>query len=234
METINQPLADASDMFAVHTMFRREFGLMPGLIRAVVTSDEPRTNLVADHVSLVCTILGIHHSGEDHYIWPLLLQRCPEETASIVGVMEKQHEGLHLGLERVAESIALWREGACAQARDALAATIDRLVPLLNEHLTVEEQSAVPLIEKYLTAAEYGLTVQEGAAVVPPDKMATVFGMMMYESAPSVIDGIVAEMPAEIRPVIEDLATTAYAAYAKQLYGTATPPRKVAAPVKTT
>ena len=28
--------ADARDMFVVHRMFRREFGLMPGLVRAVV------------------------------------------------------------------------------------------------------------------------------------------------------------------------------------------------------
>lgn len=31
MTTVNEPLADARDMFAVHTMFRREFGKMPGL-----------------------------------------------------------------------------------------------------------------------------------------------------------------------------------------------------------
>ena len=42
MTTINEPLADARDMFAVHTMFRREFGLMPGLIRAVTVGDTRR------------------------------------------------------------------------------------------------------------------------------------------------------------------------------------------------
>ena len=31
MTTVNEPLVDARDMFAVHTMFRREFGKMPGL-----------------------------------------------------------------------------------------------------------------------------------------------------------------------------------------------------------
>ena len=49
--------------------------------------------------------------------------------------------------------------------------------------------------------------------------------MFMYETAPEVIDMVVAEMPAEVQPVIRDLAANAYAAYAKELYGTATPAR---------
>jgi hypothetical protein len=47
----------------------------------------------------------------------------------------------------------------------------------------------------------------------------------MYEAEPAAIDMTVAHMPAEIRPVIKDLGDQAYAAYAKELYGTATPPR---------
>ena len=49
--------------------------------------------------------------------------------------------------------------------------------------------------------------------------------MIKYEADPAVIDMIVAELPAEIQPVIKPLATTAYAA---ELYGTATPPRVTA------
>lgn len=40
MSTANEPLADARDMFAAHTLFRREFGLMPGLVRAVADGDK--------------------------------------------------------------------------------------------------------------------------------------------------------------------------------------------------
>jgi hypothetical protein len=49
--------------------------------------------------------------------------------------------------------------------------------------------------------------------------------MVMYEGDPEVIDAIVAAMPAEIQPIIKGAATAAYAAYAQNLYGTATPPR---------
>ena len=230
MTTVDEPLADAGDMFAVHTMFRREFGLMPGLVRAVAAGDKQRTMLVADHVALVSKVLDLHHSGEDKHIWPRLRERGNGEIASIVGVMEEQHGGIHHGLLQVTAAVESWRDSASAQARDALADAVGQLLPVMKEHLALEEERVVPLIEKYITAAEYALLPQEANAEVPQDKLPTIFGMIMYEGDPVVIDAIVAEMPAEIQPVIKDAAAQAYAAYAQQLYGTATPARVTGSP----
>ena len=104
MTTINEPLADARDMFAVHTMFRREFRLMPGLIRAVTAGDTRRATLVADHVALVSGVLNAHHSAEDQHIWPLLRERCPEECAPLIEVMEDQHHAIHTRLLQATEA----------------------------------------------------------------------------------------------------------------------------------
>ena len=104
MTTVNEPLADARDMFAAHTIFRREFGLMPGLIRAVAAGDKQRSALVADHVAFVSSILNHHHSGEDTYVWPPLQERCPGDCAALVDVMEEQHHAIHNGLLQVAQA----------------------------------------------------------------------------------------------------------------------------------
>jgi hemerythrin HHE cation binding domain-containing protein len=225
MTTTNEPLADARDMFAVHTMFRREFGLMPGLIRAVTAGDTRRAMLVADHVALVSGVLNVHHSAEDQHIWPLLRARCPAECAPLVEVMEEQHHAIHNRLLQATKAAQAWRVGASAGPREALADAVDRLIPVTGEHLTLEEERVVPLIEKHITKAEYAVLAQEGAADVAPDKLPTVLGMVLYEAAPAVVDMVVAEMPAEVQPNIKDLAATAYAAYAKELHGTGTPPR---------
>jgi hypothetical protein len=225
MTTTNEPLADARDMFAVHTMFRREFGLMPGLVRAVTVGDTRRVRLVADHVALVSGVLNVHHSAEDKHIWPLLRDRCPEECAPLVDVMENQHHAIDTRLLQATKAAQAWRDSASAGARDALADAVDRLIPVTTEHLALEEKRVVPLIEQYITEAEYMLLAQEGAAHVVPDKLPAVLGMVMYEAAPAVIDMIAAEMPAEVQPAIKDLAATAYAAYARELYGTGTPTR---------
>jgi hypothetical protein len=229
MTTVNEPLADAGDMFAVHTMFRREFGQMPGLVRAVAAGDKQRTMLVADHVALMGKVLDLHHSGEDKHIWPLLRERGAEKVASIVGVMEEQHGAIHHNLLQMTAAVQSWRDSASAQTRDALADAVGQFLPVVKEHLVLEEERVVPLIEKYITAAEYALLPQEGYAEVPQDKLPTIFGMIMYEGDPAVIDAIVAEMPAEIQPVIKDMAVLAYAVYAQKLYGTAAPARVTSA-----
>jgi hemerythrin-like domain-containing protein len=225
MTTVNEPLADARDMFAAHTMFRREFGLMPGLVRAVAAGDTQRSALVADHVAMVSSVLNHHHFGEDTYVWPRLRERCPDDCAGLVDVMEEQHHAIHTGLLQVAQAGEAWRDSAPADARHTLVGAIDRLLPVMTEHLALEEERVVPLIEKYVTQAEYGRLAQEPSAEIPPDKLPVLFGMFMYEAEPAAIDLAVAEMPPEVRPVIRDLAPQAYAAYAEELYGTPAPPR---------
>jgi hypothetical protein len=212
-------------MFAAHTMFRREFGLMPGLVRAVTPGDKQRATLVADHIALMSGVLSQHHVGEDRHIWPRLRERCPQEWGSLVDVMEDQRHTIYTCLLQVRRALPPWRDSASARARGALAGAIDRLITIITEHLALEEERVVPLIVKYITDAEYGVRAQEQAAHIPPGKLPAVLGMIMYDGDPAVSDMILAEMPVEVQPAIKDLAVQAYAAYATDLYGTAAPPR---------
>jgi hemerythrin-like domain-containing protein len=225
MIAVSEPRADVRDMFAAHSIFRREFGLMPGLVRAVAAGDKWRSVLVADHIALVSSILDHHHGGEDEHIWPRLRERCPGDCAALVDVMEQQHHAIHDALLQVTQARQAWRDSGSAQARQALADAIDRLLPALREHLAVEEERVVPLIETYLTQAEYARLAHEGAAGIPADKLPVAFGMFMYEADPAAVDLAIADMPAEVQPVIRHLAPMAYAAYAEELYGTPAPPR---------
>jgi hemerythrin-like domain-containing protein len=223
--TLSEPAADPRDMFAAHTMFRREFGLMPGLVRAVTPGDKPRATLVADHIALVSGVLSQHHAAEDRHIWPRLRERCPKECGPLVDVMEDQRHAIRSCLLQVSTALPPWRDSASARARGALAGAIDRLIPVITEHLALEEERVVPLIVKHITDAEYAAQAHEHAAHIPPDKLLTVLGMIMYHGDRVVSDLILAEMPVEVQPTIKDLAVQAYAAYATDLYGTATPPR---------
>jgi hemerythrin-like domain-containing protein len=231
MTMVSEPLADAGDMLvahmmlATHTMFRREFGLMPGLVRAVAAGDKQRAALVADHIALMSGVLNRHYAGEDEYVWPLLRQRCPEECASLADIMTDQHHAVYACLLLVAQAAESWRDSASADTRDALAGAVHRLTQATNEHLALVEEHVVPLIEKHLTEAEYAVLALRQAAYIPPAKLPAVFGMVMYQGDPAAIDIIVAEMPVEVQPVIKDLAVKAYVTYARELYGIAAPPR---------
>ena len=155
--TLNESLADPRDMFAAHTMFRREFGLMPGLVHAVTPGDTQRATLVADHIALLSGVFGQHHAEEDRHIWPRLRERCPQECRSLVDVMEDQHHAIHTRLLQVSKALQPWRDSASARARGALAGAIDQLIAVITEHLALEEERVVPLIVKHITDAEHAV-----------------------------------------------------------------------------
>jgi hemerythrin-like domain-containing protein len=224
MKRINEPLADARNMFAVHRMLRREFSQMSRLVLAVKPNDRERVTIVADHIVLVSEVLRLHHAGEDKHIWPRLRARVAKnEIAPIIGMIEEQHNAIHEFYLQLKHAVKSWREDASPEWAGTVANALEELVPLLAEHLADEEERVVPLIERHITAAEYAALPREGAKIAPPEKLLTLFGMFMYDSEPSIIEQFAAQMPPELLPIIRDLGTKAYAAYARELYGTASP-----------
>jgi hemerythrin-like domain-containing protein len=221
-------LVDTRDLTAVHTMLRREFGLIPELVLGVDAGDAERTTVVADHVVLVSRLLGLHHAAEDEYIWPLLREHGGAETELLMDVMECQHEDLHKARLLVDDAVGAWRESVSAEDGESLVEAVQALVPRLEDHLALEEERVLPLIERQLSASEYARLGAEGAARTPAELLPTMFGMVIYGVAPEVADAVVTVMPAEARPFSKETATAAYAAYAEKVYGTATPPRVTA------
>jgi hemerythrin-like domain-containing protein len=221
----NRPLADVRDMYMAHTMFRREIGLAPALIRGVADGDVERAAVVADHVELIETMLHHHHSSEDEHLWHRLLERAGADAKPVVRVMEEQHEAINTLVSEVRAGLTEWRGTADLSRAATLAETTTRLHERLVEHLRVEEQQALPLIEKHITAAEWGQMVAGGAADVAPELMPLMFGLMAYEADPGTVRDIIATMPPEVSSVIGDLAGQAFAEHSKRVHGTATPER---------
>src|ERR1700710_3114974 len=94
------PYADTRRMLEVHAMFRREFAPVPALIAGVPPDDQERTDVVADHIQFLCTVLHEHHTLEDEFLWPKLKNRGAEEVAAISLLMESQHAGMARVLEQ--------------------------------------------------------------------------------------------------------------------------------------
>jgi len=222
--TGDDPHFDGREMLMLHDSFRREFGLMPGLVRGVAAGDRERAQVITAHITYVSTILHHHHHGEDVHVWPLLAERCAAECAPLVGLMEAQHEDIAKIGREIDEGLRAWA-AAAAGPRQALADGLDRLLPVLREHLASEEENVVPLMERHITAAEWSEIVEKEAADVDPASIPLGFGMLMYEGDPEVVDAAIATMPEQVRPVIRELAARAFAEHSRLVHGTATPPR---------
>ena len=218
MTNTNGQYADTRDMYKVHAMFRREFGLLPGLVPGVPAGDRERSQIIADHITLLTTVLHAHHHSEDDSLWPKLLDRGSEEVAPVVHLMESQHESLGKLITEIATALDAWRSSAAPKRREALADALDRMIPVLYEHMGSEEQRTLPIVEKYVTAAEWEEMVQSGWGTIPPANRLLVVGMVMYEGGLELV-------PPEARSTLGELAPRVFASHSIRVHGTATPPR---------
>jgi hypothetical protein len=171
------------------------------------------------------TVLHHHHRAEDKHLWPKLVDRGSKDVASIVHVMEGQHEALETMIAEVGGAARSWRSSAAPETGDALADALDRMIFLLNDHMDMEEVHILPMVEKYVTAAEWDVMAREGAAETPRENIPLIFGMVMYEGDPEVIRQILSQMPPEMRPVMKEQAARAFASHSERVHGTATPRR---------
>ena len=210
---------DTREMIVVHTVFRRELGAAPALVRAVAPGDVGRARVVADHVRLMTDLVHLHHTGEDRILWPRLHERVAQELEPVVELMEGQHAAVADSIEELHDVLPRWRAGADATDRDRLAVVLDRLNELLSEHLAAEEERILPLASRCLTQAEWDLLGEEGLAALPKSRFPLVFGMIMSDGDPEVVRGILAKAPRAARLVLPVAAPPTYRRYARRLYG---------------
>jgi len=221
-------VTDVRDMYLIHTVLRRELRLGALGVRAVPEGDAERAALVVDHLRFIDSVLHHHHASEDRLLWPLLLDRAPVEAGALVPVMEEQHAAIDVALAEVDARIPEFAATAGGGAGAALADAVDGMVKLLVEHLAVEEERALPLMERSITQDEWTQVTSDGAAAFEQEKIPVLFGMLMYEGDPDTIRDVIDGMPPEVRPVAQ-FAPGLYADYALRVHGTATPEKLGAA-----
>ena len=191
---------DVQEMVVVHRMFRREYGLAPGLVRGVAAGGCARAAVVAAHLTELGTMLHHHHLGEDDLVWPKLHARTAV-SADLVHRMQAQHARVGALLEQVEELLPAWAATAGHSERDALAAVLDTLVPSLEEHLGEEERDVLPLIEQHLTAAEWNELGERAVAAIPKSRMLVLFGYVLEGTSPQEQRMMLGVLPPPVRLV---------------------------------
>jgi hypothetical protein len=101
-------LFDGREMIMVHDVLRREFGLLPDVVASITPEEQgsDRAGAIAWHIDWLVKFLHHHHRTEDHYIWPLLAQRCDQEK--LTAQMESEHEEIAACLNTVVKALEVW------------------------------------------------------------------------------------------------------------------------------
>jgi hemerythrin-like domain-containing protein len=214
---------DTRDMLEVHKVIRREFGLTRAHIRGCAVGDLARAATITAHLELSILFLDIQHTEEDRQLWPKLRERAAAEIAPVVDLMENQHEAIHAATETMAALLAQWHRTAAASDRDRLAAALDRLCQLLDEHLAIEEERILPVVARHLTEQEWQRIGEDGFARAPKKLLPLAFGMLMYQGDPAVIATMLSNAPRPARVLVPRVGPRIYARYARRVHGTATP-----------
>src|ERR1700712_4561651 len=84
-----------AEIVAVHRVFRREFAVLPALVRGVADGDAERAAVVGRHARMILAGLRSPDRGEDGALWPPLLERAPA-AAPLLARLRAQHEAIAL------------------------------------------------------------------------------------------------------------------------------------------
>ncbi len=213
-------VTDAGEMVLVHRVFRRAFGDLPALIAATPGGDTRRAGAVGDQLNLVIQVLHHHHAAEDELLWPQLCVRVPV-AADRVRQLAEQHAVIAVLVDGVQRARLDWMRSANREAAIRLADAVTDLGHTIIEHLDDEERDALPLIERYVTEAEWQAALKRGAAFLTPRTVrhALVFGGMVLEAAdsPSQREQFLAGVPVGPRMLVRFFAARTLAAQRRRM-----------------
>jgi iron-sulfur cluster repair protein YtfE (RIC family) len=212
-------MADVRDMFVVHRAFRREFRLIPELVRGVAPGDTERAAVLAHHARMVLLGLHLHHTGEDDVLWPLLLERCPPD-ADLVRRMEAQHEQVEHLIELLGPALDRWEAEARPAVAEEVAGTVDALRTVLLEHLDEEEREILPLAQRHVTQQEWSQLGEHGKGRMATRDLPLLFGAVLEECDPVEREMMLRVLPFPVRVLLRTVFARSYRRYVSRVRGT--------------
>ena len=207
---------EVRDMAIVHRMFRRAYDEAARLVRANPTPSPGRVTFLADHIDLALSGLHSHHQDEDELLYPLLIERAPEQ-GPMTEQVEHEHQVIATALDAASAACATWRQRPSAETGEALAAALDHLNAVDQPHLDDEEQKVVPLAAVTLTQQEWDAMGKHGVAQIPRNKRGVAFGMILEPLSQADRAYMMKTLPAPVRMLYPILIERPWKKYAATL-----------------
>jgi hemerythrin-like domain-containing protein len=216
--TQDQPLTHVHDMVVVHRAFRREFTLLPRLVRAVDPGDTARAAVLAAHARLVLEVLHLHHTGEDDLLWPKLLDRCPPD-AELVERMEAQHDAVAAAIDRLGPALDRWEAEARPAVAEEVATAVEDMAAALLVHLDEEERHILPIAARSVTQAEWDQLGEHVLSRLGRKELSVLMGAIAEEATAEEKAHLMAGMPLHVRLLVRLVVLPRYRGYVRAVRG---------------
>lgn len=201
------PPADTSDMPAVHKVFRDSLAAAPQFIAGSAGAD-PRRAMIANYYANLINFLKVHHDGEEELVFPLLIERAPEQR-DILDKAAADHQAVVGLMVTVNDHIELWQAKGDDGAQgllDALAALQAALIP----HLDEEEATVLPLAAAHMNAAEWGQLPGHAMGHFEGDKIWLIMGLIRENFTQQQREMMLAHMPPPARQMWESMGERSF------------------------
>jgi len=212
------PLADPEGMTRFHRIFREALDAVPSFVGGAPGEDADRADFVGSYYANVLKLLHAHHEGEDLTIYPMMLERLPDEAETIARV-NAEHETVLGTLDAAEQAIAAWRADPSSDSRDAAAAALDDLGEILLTHLNHEEEQINPLIGRCITTADWGLLSSTAFQHFGGDKVWLAIGLIQEQMLPSELEIMEANMPPPVHEFWTSSGRAMHEEFVAQLRG---------------
>ncbi len=213
---MTESLIDVRDMAIVHKTFRQAYTESAQLVRANPIPSAGRVQFLADHIDFGLGMLHHHHEAEDELLYPLLLERVPDEAESTESI-DGEHAVINTSVNDAEAACAAWRADPTAESASALADALDHVNEVMTPHLDHEEQVIVPLAARTLTQAEWDEIGERARAGIPKTHLAAAFGMVTEPLTPEEATLMKSGLPAPVRLLYPILIDRPWKRYADKL-----------------
>jgi hypothetical protein len=198
---------DTSDMAAVHKVFRSSLASGPEFVSSAA-GDDTRRALIANYYDNIVAFLTAHHEGEDQLVYPLLIERAPEQR-SVFELGTRQHEDLLPLKDAVTASVDSWRAKGDSAASE-LVSSLRALDEVLTAHLDYEEAEVVPLAGEYLTIEEWGALPGHTLGAFKGDKVWLIMGLVRENFTQEQRDAMLEHLPPPARQMWETMGEASF------------------------
>ncbi|NUT32978.1 MAG: hemerythrin domain-containing protein [Hamadaea sp.] len=139
---------------AARADLRRLAALAGDIDRRTVSCDRRRAIALARYVRQVAGGIRRHHLAQDRHVWPLLDRRAAAEVD--LAELTDDHTALYSLLDTVsATADAFAAAHTTPAAAQRLAYALADLRDLVDEHVVEEQRTVLPLVQRYLSAADW-------------------------------------------------------------------------------
>jgi hypothetical protein len=150
---------DLTPMWLMHHAFRRDLTAFVAAAHNTPCEDRATWEALHQRWQGFAAILHHHHSGEDQFIWPVLLEAVDaagDEAGRVtLEAMEAEHGEIDPLLERCARGFAAMARRPDEEARAELATCLATTRERLAAHLGHEERDAMVLVQQHLTPEQW-------------------------------------------------------------------------------